>query len=180
MNNNKPISLTKCAMEYGLYMSVYLLILFFCFINSKSQIAGTAMLALIFVLPFFLFRLMKQYALQIPRIQTTFSRLWLFGILLMIFASIPAGLVQYIYHQYINPGWLGEQIDALKTTLATLENTNSFAADMNQQLSTIVWPNAIQLAIQYMWLTTFLGTFVSLLVTPFVIFSRRRKPDTGF
>ena len=178
MENNKPVSLTRYAMEYGLYMSVYLLIIFFCFINSQPPFIGTILMTLIIMLPFLLYKLMIRYALSIPRKQAVFSHLWLFGIMLMIFASIPTGLIQYIYHQYINPEWFGNQIEIIKTTFATIENPDNLITDLKQQIDAIIEPTAIQLTIQYMWLTAFLGTFASLLATPFAVSFRRRKSNT--
>lgn len=179
MENNRPVSLTKCAMEYGLYMSVYLLIIFFCFINSQLPFIGTILMALIIILPFFLYKLMIRYALSISYAQTTFPHLWLFGIMLMIFSSIPAGLVQYIYHQYVNPEWFGQQMEIIKTSFASIENPDNLITDLKQQIESIVEPTAIQLAIQYMWLTAFFGTFASLLAAPFAVSFRRKRPNIG-
>ena len=177
MENNSPVSLTKCAMEYGLYMSVYLLILFLCFINSQLPFMGTLLMALFILVPFILYKLILRYALLIPREQAIFSHLWLFGILLMVFASIPTGLVQYIYHQYINPEWFGQQIEIMKTSFASIENPDKFLSDLKQQLDLLIEPTAIELTVQYMWLTAFLGTFASLLAALFAVSARRRKPD---
>ena len=164
-------------MEYGLYMSVYLLILFLCFINSQLPFMGTLLMALFILVPFILYKLILRYALLISREQAIFSHLWLFGILLMVFASIPTGLVQYIYHQYINPEWFGQQIEIMKTSFASIENPDQFLTDLKQQLELLIEPTAIELTIQYMWLTAFLGTFASLLAALFAVSARRRKPD---
>ena len=65
----------------------------------------------------------------------------------------------------------------MKTSFASIENPDQFLPNLKQQLELLIEPSAIELTIQCMWLTAFLGTFASLLAALFAVTARRRKPD---
>ena len=71
----------------------------------------------------------------------------------------------------------GQQIEIMQASFASIENPDKFLTDLKQQLDLLIEPTAIELTIQYMWLTAFLGTFASLLAALFAVSARRRKPD---
>lgn len=110
------------------------------------------------------------------------SGIWLDGIVTFICGSITLAVVMYIFLRYIEPGFTVEQIHNVATLYRELHNpqADAMAKAMEQLITTHQVPSPIQLAFSMLWLTSFVGAMLSMVLALIIRFITRRKVPKDF
>lgn len=99
----------------------------------------------------------------------TYGRSFSLILLSFFFAAIIASPIKYIYFQFINPGYLESMFAESITMFESLNFT--VTEEMYTQMESVLEP--IMFTLQYIWVNTFLGILLALLLSFFV------KKDKG-
>lgn len=148
---------------FGLYISI-LAILFF--IMSNYSWASVPLLLMILGIPFVIFKFQRR-CLKDEFGKSDFATLWMLGILISIFGSLICAVTSYVYMEFINHTFMYDQVNiALELYKGIPEFKNS---EMVTMLETAVkqhqLPSAIDYVIQMIWLTSFMGSIISLITS---------------
>lgn len=151
---------------FGVYLSVTSML---SLLSTQITIFGIITLIMMIGVPFLLFVFLRKMFIE-EMGTSKFSALWMYGILLFLFGSLIAGLVTYIYLQYINPTYM---YDTLVQTLNLLKSSPiPDAKDMINIIQTFIdkklIPSPIEVVMQMIWLTTLTGSFLSIIVSGIV------------
>lgn len=165
-------TLTFCAMQYGIYMGVYLFMTFLFSVWSRyASIFNTLGAILLhsntcgrisYYEPF-----CASAGLALPLCHSM-----ALGYMRVFFAALISGLGEYVYCQYIDPDFIPEQIDAMLKVLESAEldspEMSDFIATMRSGFEHGALPTAIELVFQMIWTKVFLGSLLSIFVALFV------------
>ena len=165
-------TLTFCAMQYGIYMGVYLFMTFLFSVWSRyASIFNTLGALLLIATPAAVYLIMSHFVRR-QGWPCRFVILWLLGICVFFFAALISGLGEYVYCQYIDPDFIPEQIDAMLKVLESAEldspEMSDFIATMRSGFEHGALPTAIELVFQMIWTKVFLGSLLSIFVALFV------------
>lgn len=168
----------KTAMEYGSYLGLFFIAkLVVSVLSSKLVFLGIIALAMTILVPVILYKLVLRFSSTLPRENLRFSSLWSFGAMTFIFASVLSGLAYYLFFQYIDPGFIQEQVNALQTIMNSLDSskTGLQAAEVEKAFEQMGTPSPIQMAVQMIWANIFIGALLSLIIAPIVL--NRKKTN---
>lgn len=164
-------SLLQHSMEGGVWLGLYLIVRFaFMVMGLYYSVANLIALALFAGTPFVLYRIMMVYHRNNSYI-SFFSLLWMMGIMLFFFASLICSVAEFVFYQYINPGYVAELFDralALIKEYEMLSDTISLE-DMHKAIGAGVLPTPLQMVMQSIWSNVFFGSLLSMIVAPFVL-----------
>ncbi|MBQ8423056.1 MAG: DUF4199 domain-containing protein [Coprobacter sp.] len=178
MTDQPKKTLSRYAMEYGVYVGGYLILMFACVVWSQysviANLMGTAMLVSV---PAILYIVMRHYVRAEADVR--FARLWLLGIFVFFFASLISGFAQYIYFEYINPDWIPSLVEQQLALLEAMGSQSPEMAELADVLRTGV-DNGVSFApidvvFMMMWWNVFTGSILSLFVALFARISNRQK-----
>ena len=166
----KPLTLH--AMQYGLYMGLYLLIAFlFSAWSLHAPVFNTLAVLTVVAIPAVVYLLMSHF-MRSEGGTSRFVVLWSLGIYLFFFASLVSGLGEYLYCTFVDPDFIPSQIESM---LLKLEATPLDSPDMQELVELLrkgyeqrLYPTPIELVYQMIWLKLFLGSIVSLFVALFI------------
>lgn len=172
-------SLFKQAAEWGAPFGIYLSAMASAFIFSDKHIALSAFaLAMVLATPFIIYRwLKKRYNAEEGR--TSFSNLWMTGILIFMCGSLIACGVSWAVMEYLRPNFFYEQAQHIITKYeATPER---FADGMQEVVTTLRMviekqgaPRSIDLALTGFWFCSFAGSLLSAFISALIkIFGKR-------
>jgi hypothetical protein len=101
---------------------------------------------------------------------SSFSSLWMLGILLFLYGSLICGVTTYICLQYLKPGFIYEQANfALHTYQSMPELKNSEITKMlSMAIQQKMLPTPIQFVFNMIWVTTFIGSLISIFISGMV------------
>lgn len=171
--------LTLYAMQYGVYMGVYLLIVFlFSAWSRYAAIFNTLTVFSIIAIPAVVYLIMSHF-MRSEYGSSRFVVLWLLGIYLFFFASLISGLGEYLYCTFIVPDFIPSQIEAMLQILDTAEIRSAEMQEIVDIVRTSYeqgyYPTPIEMVYQMIWAKVFLGSIVSIFVALFIrIYSRFR------
>ncbi len=152
----------------GLGLSVLFLTSAFA---AVSQIAGLLSLLIMAAVPAGLFiSLRSTYVKQ--QGMSTFSALWMQGIMVMGCGTLIASAVAVVYLKWIDPGWLMRQVEAMIATYSAIEGGEWVVNALNEMVEYHLLPTVGQMVAQMLWLMLFTGSILSLILTAIV---RMRK-----
>ncbi|MCD7711117.1 MAG: DUF4199 domain-containing protein, partial [Porphyromonadaceae bacterium] len=171
MTEQPKKTLTYYAMQYGIFMGIYLLILFLFSVGSRyASIFSTLSIVMIVATPAALYLVMSDFVRQ--RGGCKFGSLWLFGIFVFFFASLISGLGEYIYCQYIAPDFLSSLFAAMLEALGSMDELSPETADFIEMMRSGYeqggTPTAIEWVVQMIWFKVFVGSLLSIFVALFV------------
>ncbi|MDY2865069.1 MAG: DUF4199 domain-containing protein, partial [Sodaliphilus sp.] len=160
---------------FGIYLSA----MASAFIFSDKHIALSAFaLAMVLATPFIIYRwLKKRYNAEEGR--TSFSNLWMMGILIFMCGSLIACGVSWAVMEYLRPNFFYEQAQHIITQYeATPER---FADGMQEMVTTLRMviekqgaPRSIDLALTGFWFCSFAGSLLSAFLSAIIkIFGKR-------
>lgn len=159
----------------GVATGIYLTAIFlFTVWSEKSALLSLAGLVMIFGMPFFTYRQMvkihKKYFCT-----SDFSSLWMLGISMFIGGSLICALCTYIYLQYVDPGFIYRQAVNAMELYKEIDprNETGIAETIKTLIDNNMLPSAIEIAVEMLWITTFFGSLLSMLLSVIV---RRRHP----
>lgn len=151
----------------GIIMGLLLVAVFFTGTLSfsytlASDLTPILMLAGVPLLTYFLLR--RSYVRDNG--MTLFSSLWMQGIVTFFCGSLILAIVMYVYMRWGNPGFMREMVirmsefyDSMPETPQSREVSQIFHTMLDEN----VFPSAINVAIESIWLGVFSGSLLSML-----------------
>ena len=172
-------SLIQYSMEGGLWLGLYLILRFFCgVLGVYSPIFDALALVLFVGTPYLLYRIMLAYHRQNDYI-SSFSLLWMMGIMLFLFASLITAIPEYIFYQYISPDYVA---NAMKQSVKLIEEwgimkDNTAVEELRSVAESGAVPSSLQMIFSSIWSNLFFGSILSIIVSPFVL--RNKKSNNN-
>ena len=110
------------------------------------------------------------------------SAVWLDGIVTFICGSIILALVMYMFLRFLQPGFTAEQISNVANLYRELKTSqgDAMAKALEQLVATHQVPSPIQLAFSMLWLTSFGGAMLSMVLALIIRYITRRKVPKDF
>ncbi|MDE5647740.1 MAG: DUF4199 domain-containing protein [Muribaculaceae bacterium] len=153
----------------GIIMGLLLVAVFFTGTLSfsytlASDLTPILMLAGVPLLTYFLLR--RSYVRDNG--MTLFSSLWMQGIVTFFCGSLILAIVMYVYMRWGNPGFMREMVSRMSEFYDSMPETPQ-SREVSQIFHTMldenVFPSAINVAIESIWLGVFSGSLLSMLAT---------------
>ncbi len=157
-------SVYKRGAEYGWKFGLYLSALFFAIVYS-SQLPFLAYIGmfLLLLIPFVVYGFLRRcYILEGGT--SSFSTLWMLGILIFIYGSLICGIVTYVWLQYVMPNYIYDSAQAfikLYESMPEMKNSEGLKV-MRMAVDQKMLPSAIEFVFNMIWFTTFFGSVLSI------------------
>ncbi len=162
---------------FGVYLTVMALAIMYGFTHTILMLAAMAMMVAV---PAVVYPMLRRYRSQM-RGYAPFASLWMLGLMIFICGSLICGAVTYVWMQYVMPTFIYDQVMAAINVYKAVPGES--AAEMVRIMETIVerhaLPSAMEVVVQMVMLTTFLGSLVSM-VLAFILGMRRIPPRNDF
>lgn len=162
---------------FGVYLTVMALAIMYGFTHTILMLAAMAMMVAV---PAVVYPMLRRYRSQM-RGYAPFASLWMLGLMIFICGSLICGAVTYVWMQYVMPTFIYDQVMAAIDVYKAVPGES--AAEMVRIMETIVerhaLPSAMEVVVQMVMLTTFLGSLVSM-VLAFILGMRRIPPRNDF
>jgi hypothetical protein len=177
-NRNKLIGY---AMEAALLFCLLLIAGFFVStLSFSSPILMPVWLWLVCLgFPYMLWVMMRIYRDRHHQGVIDFPTAWVLGIYIIFFASLPEGLVKYIYFHYLNPDYIATQMTQIADLFAKLarETQDPSVVEFSRMYAESAVPSSIQMVFQGIFNNLFFGAFGSAIAA---LCARRLKPKRLF
>jgi len=163
---NRPRSIFRRAAEGGVTLGV-LFICIFLLETIASSLTGLFAFALMAYVPVHVYRKVKSTYVAAHGL-TTFSGLWLEGILLFVCGSIILALGTFIFMRLLAPGYLPAMTDQIAMFLTN--NPQLLDSGISQQQLTKYFTSIrpIDISMTLMWSAAFTGSIASLVIAAIV------------
>lgn len=162
---------------FGVYLTVMALAIMYGFTHTILMLVAMAMMVAV---PAVVYPMLRRYRSQM-RGYAPFASLWMLGLMIFICGSLICGAVTYVWIQYVMPTFIYDQVMAAIDVYKAVPGDS--AAEMVRIMETIVerhaLPSAMEVVVQMVMLTTFLGSLVSM-VLAFILGMRRIPPRNDF
>ena len=163
---SEPRSIYTYGANDGLKMGIYLSVMFLlqCIGTGNLMLMslGTLMMLCIPMAAYILLR--KAY--RDSGGHSTFSAIWLHGILMFLLGSLILALVIYIYLRFVNPRFLSDTLSTLIDAYSEIDSPQT--SQLTDMLTTIkqqnLLPSPIQYAFSMIWTCGFFGSILSMLL----------------
>lgn len=164
MNESK--SIYTYGANDGLKMGVYLSVMFLLQCTGMAHMLlmtfGTLMMLCIPIVAYIILR--KGYVRSGGI--STFSAVWLHGILMFLCGSLILALVMYVYLRFLNPGFMSGLLNSLIEVYSGIDNPQ--AEQLTDLLTSIkqqnMLPSPIQYAFSMIWTCGFIGSILSMIL----------------
>lgn len=157
----------NAAMKYGLIMGIVFSVNFLLSISGNAIITllGYLVVAFICVLTY---RFTVAYRDKENGGTISFGHAFFFIILLFLFAAIISSLFKFIYFKYLNVNYLPILLEQSISMMQQLQEQFHLSVpdDYYETMDKMMSPTAFTL--QYIWVNTFLGVIMGLIIAPFV------------
>ena len=155
---------------FGIYLTVLSIMLMYGF---DSVLLMYASIVLFLGIPGVVYFYMRRYHVAAHGI-SQFSALWMLGILIFLFGSLICGCVTYIWMQYIEPTFIYDQVQMAIKLYETVpgENARILVDVLERAVENHMLPSAIDIVIEMIMLTTFVGSIVSMILSAVVRMKR--------
>lgn len=94
---------------------------------------------------------------------TTFSGLWMHGIMIFLCGSLILGLVAFIYMRFINPGFIYAQARLAVELYSQVPDFQTFAETLQKAIDRKLLPTPMTITFTIIWLGGFSGAMLSLI-----------------
>ena len=153
----------NAAMWHGLILAIYLVIRFFFMVSS----ANSTILNLLFIfitigVPFVAYYLGKDLKKKTDE-ELTYRNFYSHGFFMFFFASLILAAVEYVYYGFINTEFITEQYNTLLQNIEILKQTMPDATQLEEIVNESPIPTASQMAMQNVWMYSFVGIIISLI-----------------
>ena len=173
MNNTK--NLLQYSMHAGVWLGLYLIARFVCSVTSIYSPALNLLAMVLFIgTPVVLYYIMAQYHKTNTR-TSSFSLLWMMGVMLFFFASLICAVPEYIFYEHINPDFVAT---TMKQSVELVKEMNliedaAMLQELEQMSSSSAVITSLQMVASSIWSNVFFGSLLSILVSLIVV--RRKK-----
>lgn len=153
----------NAAMWHGLILAIYLVIRFFFMVSS----ADSTILNLLFIfitlgVPFVAYYLGKDFKKKTDE-ELTYRNFYSHGFFMFFFASLILAAVEYVYYGFINTEFITEQYNTLLQNIEIIKQTMPDASQIEEIVNASPIPTASQMAMQNVWMYSFVGIIISLI-----------------
>jgi hypothetical protein len=153
----------NAAMWHGLILAIYLVIRFFFMVSS----ADSTILNLLFIfitlgVPFVAYYLGKDFKKKTDE-ELTYRNFYTHGFFMFFFASLILAAVEYVYYGFINTEFITEQYNTLLQNIEIIKQTMPEASQIEEIVNASPIPTASQMAMQNIWMYSFVGIIISLI-----------------
>ena len=153
----------NAAMWHGLILAIYLVIRFFFMVSS----ANSTILNLLFIfitlgVPFVAYYLGKDFKKKTDE-ELTYRNFYSHGFFMFFFASLILAAVEYVYYGFINTEFITEQYNTLLQNIEIIKQTMPDASQIEEMVNNSPIPTASQMAMQNVWMYSFVGIIISLI-----------------
>lgn len=159
-------SVYRWGAEYGVWFGIYLTVMALAMMygftyNSLLLLA----MAMIIATPAVIYPMMRRYRSAMHG-YAPFASLWMVGLMTFAFGSLICGIVTYVWLQYVMPTFIYDQVQVAIETYKNMPGDS--AAEMVDMMETVVerhaLPTAMEVVVQMIMLTTFLGSILSMIL----------------
>lgn len=153
--------------EDGLIFGIYLTVLFYATVLSQQfPLLGFPALIMMAGVPVVVFIMMKRYASRLGR-ASSFSMLWMQGLVIFACGSTIACAMLFIYLRWINPDFFTSQLEYLAEL--KIDKSTEFlqqSKDMARQiLDSGMVPRAIDMVVEFILLGIVSGSILSMILS---------------
>jgi hypothetical protein len=153
----------NAAMWHGLILAIYLVIRFFFMVSS----ADSTILNLLFIfitlgVPFVAYYLGNDFKKKTDE-ELTYRNFYSHGFFMFFFASLILAAVEYVYYGFINTEFITEQYNTLLQNIEIIKQTMPDASQIEEIVNASPIPTASQMAMQNIWMYSFVGIIISLI-----------------
>lgn len=117
---------------------------------------------LLLAVPVLLWAMLRR-SYRYDRCLTTFSGLWMHGIMIFLCGSLILGLVAFIYMRFINPGFIYAQARQAVELYSQVPDFQTFAQTLQKAIDRKLLPSPITITFTIIWLGGFSGAMLSLI-----------------
>ena len=155
---------------FGIYLSVLSIMLMYGF---DSVLLMYASIALFLGIPGVAYFYIRKYHVSL-HCMSQFSALWMLGILIFLFGSLICGVVTYVWMQYVEPTFIYDQVQMAIKLYESVpgENARMLTDILKQAVENHMLPSAIDIVIEMIMLTTFVGSIISMIISAIVRLKR--------
>ena len=153
----------NAAMWHGLILAIYLVIRFFFMVSSNSSTILNLLFIFITIgVPFVAYYLGKDFKKKTDE-ELTYRNFYSHGFFMFFFASLILAAVEYVYYDFINTEFITEQYNTLLQNIEILKQTMPDATQLEEIVNESPIPTASQMAMQNVWMYSFVGIIISLI-----------------
>lgn len=154
----------------GLWLGLYLTVIFALMVASVSHPAfNIPGLGMMLGVPFLTYYYLRRTHVDAHGM-TSFSALWMQGIVMFGCGCLIFCLLAFVYMRWINPGFINGlmhmAIDSYNQS--DVPQAQQLAADFQSLLDNHLVPTPLQLVLGWLWLGMFSGSLLSMIVAVFV------------
>lgn len=176
MKQQNKKSVYSYGASYGLYFGLYLTLISACFLASTTFIETIMLVYLLLAgVPVATFALQYRLQAEEPRFRNNAS-MWMFGICLFLFGSLICGALTAIYIFAFDPNFIYDysrmMIEAIENS-PLRENYTETIQTLGNVLDKHLLPSVMETMFLMIWLTTFGGSILSLILAPIVCYFRQ-------
>lgn len=116
-------------------------------------------------IPFFAYWLLRRAFIATGGM-STFSGIWLHGIIVFLCGSLIMAAAAYAYLRFVNPDFIVNQIHLISSTYRQLgtPEAEAFANQFERIIEYHLVPTAIQMSFSLVWFCSFFGSMLSLIL----------------
>lgn len=168
----------------GIYTGIYLCLIFLSgVLSAYFPLLSGVSLALIVGIPFFVYKIMA-YVHRKYFCLADFSALWMLGISLFLSGSLICAVISYVYLQYLDPDYIATQVQAVQKAYSksnTLKDS-TISEYLDIMVKNRFYPSAIDVSIEMLWITTFFGSILSMVLALLVRgrYAKQNQPPKCF
>ncbi len=170
-------SVYKRGAEDGLRFGIYLSVLYMAMIAGASySLASLAAFVMIAAVPLIVYRFLHRgYVAEYET--STFSSMWLHGIVIFFCGSMLAGVVLLVYLRWINPDFV---VNTLQRAIELYDSIDvpqakETAKVLRQVIEQKLVPTPIEIVAQLIWLAVFSGSLLSMILALVVPLRSKKK-----
>ena len=173
MEQNKTKGIYAYSMEYALYFGLLLIVkMLVSSLDKESAFVTSLLMLFTMAVPVVGYVLTKRFR-DVSGF-SSFSQLFLFGVLMYFFAGLLSGMFDYIYYQYLNPQFFQEQLSDVDKLLGEMVNVGMITdSELTAQLEAEKPTSPIEVVYQGIWGMIMMGAIYSLVLA--LILRRRKK-----
>ncbi len=176
---NERKSVFRRGADDGFYFGIYLTILFFSMIYSfKVPLLGLVSTIMIIVVPVITYKFLRRYFIE-EQGTLRFSVLWMHGIVIFFCGSLILAIVSYVFMRWIQPDIMLSQVQYLIEVYrdSGWARGEEFAGLLEEIIDKNMLPSAISVSMEMVWLGTFSGSLLSMLISLLVMSRRVKSSD---
>lgn len=177
-NSYDKYGLFKRGADNGFVFGLYLIALFFAIAYSLTvPLLGLVSVAMICAVPLITFFYLRK-GHMCEQGTSTFSMLWMQGIVMFFCGSMILALAVYLFLTYLQPNYITDVLTMTRDTYSSIdwERGQEIADTIDLMIEKHLIPTPIQVAMEMLWIGVFSGSLLSILTALLVGATKRPRP----